>query len=143
MAEQRGGGTTGREGMWLVSPPPQHQQKFDPLHPQFSPHCISISQPCPPCTVAVWRSKLVQSLLSPSRLLPAIQGSPLHPPPPTDKLGDPLSSRRRPNLICYSPPFKRLQTHCVNDARLGAGKSFPSSSADCNTKSFMFLHRNT
>lgn len=86
-----------------------------PVLPKLHVHLTALS----PCTVAVWRNKLVPSL-SPPPLLPAIHGSSLHPHPPTDKLGDPCSSHgwdkphvlfpslhQVADLLCESP-----QTQC-------------------------------
>lgn len=84
-----------------------------------------------PCTVAVWRNKLVPSLLSPPHLLPVIHGSSLHLPPPTDKMRDPCSSHgwtklhtlfpflhQVTDLLCESPQTQCWKTISPQQCRL-------------------------
>lgn len=111
-----------------------------PVLPTLHFHLTALS----PCTVAVWRSKVVPSLLIPPCIVPVIHGPSLHPPPPTDKLGDPCSSHgwTQPHTLFPSLPQDSHRTCCVNHPRLGAGKSSPSTADSC-TKSSVVLHRST
>lgn len=143
LSDRAEGKTKGRGDLWVVSPPPQHQQKFDSLYPQLSPWCTFISQPCLPVLLlsggASWyiHCCLLHMCFQSSMALHCIH---LLPEISWDIPALPTGG---PNLTRCSPPFTRLWTCCVNHPRLGAGKSSPPSSADSCTTSSMVLHRST
>lgn len=76
-----------------------------------------------PCTVAVWRSKLVPSLLAPPHLSSMVLHCIYLLPQMSWEI--PVLPTGGPNLTRCSLSFTRLQTCCVNHPRLRAGKSSP------------------